>query len=75
MGIGLRKTKATVDETTVIFTHRYRPAAWPILLGALWLFLMVALGVVMSPVSTIFIGGALFLVFGALMCSLGRPRR
>jgi hypothetical protein len=66
-GSGSRKTKVTLDETTVMFTHRYRPAAWPILLGALWLFLMVALGVVMSTASTFFIGIALFLVFGALL--------
>jgi hypothetical protein len=65
-GSGTRKTKAIADETTVMFTRRFRPASWPILLGASWLFLMIAVGVVMSTATTIFIGIALFLVLGAL---------
>ena len=67
-GSGARRTKLTLHETTVIFTRRYRPVAWGILLGGLWLFLWVAwvvLGVVMFPASN-FNSGVLFLVLGAL---------
>jgi hypothetical protein len=67
-GSGARRTKLTLHETTVIFTRRYRPVAWGILLGGLWLFLWVAwvvLGVAMFPASN-FNSGALFLMLGAL---------
>ena len=64
-GSGAKRTDVTLGETTVTFTRRYRPVAWGILLGTLWLFVWAALGV-MFPISSGLIAAASFLVLGSL---------
>ncbi len=65
-GSSTRRTEFALRSATVTFTRRYRPVAWGILVGTLWLFLWVALGAVLFPDPSALIAAVIFVLLGVL---------